>query len=297
MNVETAAETLGLSPRRVRDLINLGQLAASKGKDGWEITPEALKSISVVKRPAPVAKRKHLIIPDVQAKDGVPLEHLAWVGEYIADKRPDVVVCIGDFSDLEALSSYDRGKKSFEGRRYRKDVDAARRAMGILMEPIARAAGYNPELHLTLGNHEYRIVRAVEEDARLDGTIGLGDLAYESYGWRVYDFLKIIEIDGVKYSHYFTTGVMGRPVSSAAALLREAAGSAVMGHVQYTDMAVHRKTGQTAIMCGTCYLHDEEYLGAQGNFQRRQVVMLHEVCNGIYDPMFVSLDFLKRRYA
>lgn len=44
--------------------------------------------------------RRHLVIPDVQAKDGVPLDHLEWIGRYIADKRPDVIVCIGDFADM-----------------------------------------------------------------------------------------------------------------------------------------------------------------------------------------------------
>ena len=60
---------------------------------------------------------KHLVIPDVQAKPGVPLEHLDWLGQYIVAKKPDVVVCLGDFADMESLSSYDVGKRSYEGRR------------------------------------------------------------------------------------------------------------------------------------------------------------------------------------
>jgi hypothetical protein len=241
--------------------------------------------------------RKHLVIPDTQVKDGVPTQHLEWIGQYIAEKRPDVVVCIGDFADMPSLSSYDKGKKKFEGRRYKADVAAARDAMAKLTNRFRGIAGYNPRMVLTLGNHEDRITRAVEDDAKLDGTIGLFDLGYESFGWEVHPFLKIVEIDGVQYSHYFTTGTMGRPVSSAAALLREAAGSAVMGHVQYTDMAIHRKTQKTAIFCGTCYLHDEEYLGYQGNNVRRQIVMLHEVRDGLFDPMFVSLSYLERSFG
>jgi hypothetical protein len=53
--------------------------------------------------------RMHIVIPDVQAKPGVRLDHLDWVGNYIAEKKPDVIVCIGDFADMEALSAYDRG--------------------------------------------------------------------------------------------------------------------------------------------------------------------------------------------
>ena len=42
----------------------------------------------------------HAIIPDVQARAGVDLSHLAWVGNYIAEKRPDVIVQIGDFASF-----------------------------------------------------------------------------------------------------------------------------------------------------------------------------------------------------
>ena len=111
------------------------------------------------------------------------------------------------------------------------------------------------------------------------------------------EFLKVLTVDGVEYAHYFTSGNMGRPVTSAAALLRERQNSAIMGHVQHTDMAFHKKTQNIAMFAGICYTHDEKYLGPQGNNTRRQIVMLHEVENGHFDPMFVSLKFLAKRYA
>ena len=60
----------------------------------------------------------HAIIPDCQVKDGVDLSYLTWVGKYLAEKKPDVIVQIGDFADMPSLSSYDVGRKCFEGRRY-----------------------------------------------------------------------------------------------------------------------------------------------------------------------------------
>lgn len=244
-----------------------------------------------------IRSRTHLIIPDCQVHEGVPTEHLEWVGRYIAEKRPDVIVCIGDFADMPSLSSYDKGKKRFEGRRYVSDIEAARAAMERLTKPFTSLPDYKPRMVLTMGNHEDRITRAIEDAAILEGTIGLHDLAYESFGWEVHPFLEVVEIDGVEYSHYFTSGVMGRPVTSAAALLRERAGSAVMGHVQHTDVAFHKKTQKIAIFAGTCYLHEEEYLTPQGNVQRRQIVMLYEVEDGRFDPLFVSLGYLRRKYG
>jgi hypothetical protein len=240
---------------------------------------------------------KHLIIPDTQVKPGVPLDHLTWIGQYIADKRPDVVIQIGDFADMPSLSSYDKGKKTFEGRRYKADIETTKAAMDQLMRPFAAMPDYKPRLILTLGNHEDRISRAIQDDAKLDGTIGLSDLGYEEMGWEVYPFLRVVKVDGVAYSHYFTSGTYGRSVSSASALMKQVNGSAVMGHIQYSDIHFHPKTQHFTLLVGTCYLHDEDYLGEQGNNNRRQVVMLHEVNDGRADPMFVSLDYLKRKYA
>lgn len=238
----------------------------------------------------------HLVIPDCQVKPGVPLDHLTWLGKYIAHKRPDVIVCIGDFADMPSLSSYDKGKKSFEGRRYKADVDAAKQGMANLVNGFGSIKDYSPKMILTLGNHEDRINRSVEEDAKLDGVIGIGDLEYDRF-WNVIPFLKPVSIDGIEYAHYFTTGSMGRACSSARAMLNVRHGSCIQGHHQQTDVAFHPQTQHIAIMAGCFYQHDEAYLGAQGNVVRRQVWVLHEVNNGLFDPMPVSLDFLRRRYG
>lgn len=243
------------------------------------------------------------VIPDVQAKPGVDISHLTWIGNYIADKEPDHLVCIGDFNDLPSLSSYDIGKAEAEGKRYAEDIKFGKHAMSKLLAPIKERnkntkVKYKPEMDLTLGNHEVRIERTVEENPRLIGTMSLDDLGYEEAGWRVHPFLKVIKIGGIEFSHYFTSGVLGRPVTSAAALLRIRQCSAVQGHVQHTDVAFHPKTGNIGMFVGTCYLHDENYLGEQGNNQRRQIVMLHEVDGtGRFDPMFVSLEFLRKNYS
>lgn len=246
--------------------------------------------------------RTHLIIPDCQVAPGVPTDHLEWIGNYIVEKKPDVIVQIGDFADMPSLNSYTKGKRESEGKRLANDISSVSRAMERLIKPMhdynrVSEEKYSPEMHLTLGNHEYRMEREVEENPKLEGMFHMGDLGYEDAGWTVHDFLKVVELDGVEYAHYFTSGNMGRPVTSAAALLRERQKSAVMGHVQHTDMAFHKKTQNIAMFCGIAYMHDEKYLGPQGNSTRRQIVMLHEVEDGKFDPMFVSLRFLQKRYS
>lgn len=252
---------------------------------------------------------KHLVIPDTQVKPGVPLDHLSWVGQYIVDKRPDVVVMIGDFADMESLSSYDVGKKSFEGRRYQADIKAARDGMELLVAPLValnrqlarrKEKQYRPRMVLTLGNHENRITKAVENDAKWDGVISVKDLGYEEYGWEVIPFLEPIIIDGIAYCHYFTTGVLGRPCTSARAMLTKKHMSCVAGHQQGRDIAYATKadgTNMFGLIAGSFYLHDEAYLNYQTNNHWRGIYVLHEVNDGACDEMPVSINYLKKKYG
>ena len=240
------------------------------------------------------------VLPDTQAKHGQDFTFLKRIGTYIAEKRPERIVHLGDFADMSSLSSYDKGKASFEGRRYTKDVDAAKRAMDALMGPIRAVRGYKPHLTMLLGNHEARITRAAEEQSELEGLISTDDLGYAKHGWDVHGFLKPVRLDGVMFSHYFTSGVMGRPVTSATALLSKKHMSCVAGHQQGKQIAYAvRADGSTitGMIVGSCYEGNEAYLGPQGNKHWRGMVFLHDVRNGSFDEMFISLSYLKRRYG
>jgi hypothetical protein len=72
---------------------------------------------------------KHMVIPDTQVKPDSDYSHMRWAGHYAAEKKPDVIVHLGDHWDMPSLSSYDVGKKSFEGRRYTKDIESGIDAM------------------------------------------------------------------------------------------------------------------------------------------------------------------------
>lgn len=250
----------------------------------------------------------HLMIPDVQSKEGVPMDHLKWLGQYIVDKKPDVIIQIGDWADLPSLSSYDKGKRAFEGRRYKKDITAARKAMDILLGPMkeynarmraTRHGQYKPRMVLTLGNHEQRIERAVEAQAELEGIIGYHDLPYED--WEVHDYLKPVVIDGVLYAHFLSNPMTGKPYSGTVlSQLAKVQHSFCIGHKQTLDVATYfTPLGKQTwgIQAGAFYQHIEEYKGYQGNAHWRGIVVLHDVHDGCFDPMFVSLDYLRKRYA
>ncbi len=255
---------------------------------------------------------KHLLIPDTQVRPDVPTDHLEAIGNYIVDHKPDVIVHIGDHYDLPSLSGYEkRGSKYFEGKRYKDDIWAGWESMAVLMGPINRLnsrlkrrkqAPYRPRMVFTLGNHEYRIVRAINDDPRLDGTLGLHHLKLDSFGWEVHDFLDIVTIDGIRYSHYHCNpnSLMGTPVSgSMDTILKNIGYSFTMGHQQTLKYGVQYLgdgTVRQGLIAGAFYQHDEEYKNPQGNKHWRGCVIKHEVREGRYDPCFLSMEYLLKEW-
>lgn len=246
--------------------------------------------------------KRHIMVPDMQIHPDLTKDHCTWIGKFIADSQPDVVVNIGDFADMPSLSSYDMGRKAGEGARYSRDIEAVQEGMERMMAPIARKTRYNPELHLTLGNHEERILRHVNSYPHLEGTLGYEDLGYEEFGWTVHEFLKPVLVDGIAYAHYFSNPFSGKPMGgSASNVLKNVGMSCVQGHKQTLETATRTCpiTGKQewCIIAGAAYPYDFPYKGPTGNKHWRGVVVLNEVGDGDFDPSFVSLAYLEKNYG
>ena len=210
-----------------------------------------------------------LIIGDPHAHPDYDNDRFFHLGNFIIRNQPDYIVCLGDFADMPSLSSYDRGTRGFEGRRYRNDVIAALDAQDILFNPLKeynaekrknKQKQYKPKLYMCLGNHEDRITRATNSSPELDGAISIDDLQYEKYGWKVTPFKSVLTIKGISFSHYFTTGVSGRAISSTHIghmLVSKLHCSAVQGHSHlYNHAEQTRPDGQKIFgLSGGCYSH------------------------------------------
>lgn len=253
----------------------------------------------------------HLVIPDTQVRPGISLDYLGWIGEYIVRKQPDVIVHLMDHADMASLSSYDKGKRSAEGKRVQDDINAAIKGMEVLLKPLRdlqekqRKNGeevYSPRMVATLGNHEDRITRHVEANPELHGFLSIDDLKYAEMGWEVYPFLTPVEIDGITYCHYFPNVMTGKPLGGTAANMLKVIGkSFTMGHRQVLDVA-HRQLPtngerQWGLIAGAAYVHDEHYKGVQGNHHWRGIILKHNVKDGGYDPTFVSMDWLQKEFG
>lgn len=253
--------------------------------------------------------RKHLYIPDTQIRKGVPLDHLAWAGQFAVDHKPDEIILAGDWYDMPSVSSYNSNLE-LEGQRLKEDLEAGSRGLALFMGPIAaeverirknKKKHWNVRVHVTLGNHEERLLRFVNNNPVLHGLIGYDLFDFERWGIHVHDFLKPVEIDGIFYCHYFSNPKNGRPIGGMIETRLKTIGTSfTQGHMQgFQYGELERPTGKVdhGMIAGSFYAHREGYRGHQGNGHWQGIVMKHEVLDGQYDLMKVSLGYLKRKYG
>ncbi len=257
------------------------------------------------------AYRDHLIIGDSHSKPDVSNDRFKWLGELIMERQPEVIIDIGDSADMASLCSYDVGSVRAEGRRYADDIKAYKDAQKKLFAPMVKYNNthskwkkkqYKPELIKTRGNHEHRITRAANETPAMYGHLKLEDLQEASFGWDCYDFLKPAVIDGIAYQHYFTSGVMGRPiggVNHARTLVSKCYMSCEQGHSHMRDFWEDTKVDGSKVfglVVGCYFGHAEEYTSENHRFWRG-ITYLREVREGQGEPEFIAYDEIRRKYG
>lgn len=241
---------------------------------------------------------KVMFISDTQVKEGVCINHIKALGNYLQEHKMDYIVHIGDHWDMPSLSTHDTpGSMEWEGRRYAKDINSGLFAL----EHIKNQRGVKKIF--CMGNHENRINRAINNDPRLIGCMGTDDLRLKALGWDAKEFLEIVNIGGVRFSHYFVnphSRVKSSISGSMDTMLKNLGFSFAMGHAQELKFARHNLpdgTVRQGLVCGSFYSHDENYMGRQGNkCHWRGVIQMNELQNGAYDPCFLSLEYLVKNY-
>lgn len=242
-------------------------------------------------------KRRHFIIPDTQAKAGVPTDHFRWLAQAIEEYKPDRVIHLGDHWDFQSVSRHAAaGSKEKEGQRILKDIEAGNEALAMLGDIKA-------DKYILRGNHEHRLNRFIDENPILEGVVGEHLFNDRQLGWKPVLYKhgspQAIELDGVHYAHFFANPNTGKPIGGTASYKLAAIGSPfVQGHVQGYDIGTKQyATGRTirGIVAGSCYLHDEPYKG-MANSHWRGAVVLNEVERGEFSEMPLTMDYLCRKY-
>lgn len=250
--------------------------------------------------------KRYLVVPDLQVREGVPLNHCSWLSHYAMDKAPDVIVFLGDIFDMPSLSSYDkRGSRSAEGKRIRRDVAAGHRALEMIVGPW-RKAGWVPEMHVTIGNHEDRWDRALEESPHmLEGMFPNDDpFRFHDYSIRAHPFLKKVTLDGVRYAHFHPEGPGGKVTQTrngapnATEQIRRQQCSATAGHSQGLSVGIMETPSgiRRGVIAGSYYLHSEGYMRGLDRQHWRGLVLKNHVRYGQYAFSEVELSWLQAKY-
>ncbi|QIG73061.1 constituent protein [Rhizobium phage RHph_N3_19] len=249
----------------------------------------------------------HLILPDLHSHPDFSNDRADWMGKLIVDLKPDVVVNLGDQWDFASMAGYDKGKKSFWGRTFRKDIDAGLDFDERLWAPIRKAKKKRPYSVFLEGNHEYRLKRAIELQPELEGTIGFGDLQLDKNYDEIVEYSGgtpgVTEVDGVHYAHYFVSGVLGRAISGehpAYSLISKQYTSCTCGHIHTTDYAVRtdpRGKKLMGLVAGVGIDYQTPWAGNINSLWWRGVIIKREVINGTYSPQWVSMEELRRIYS
>lgn len=251
--------------------------------------------------------KTHLVIPDSHAHYKHNNNRAEWVGKLIRDIKPDVVVDLGDSADMPSLADMDKGKRTFQGRTYQKDIEAHNDFHDRLWNEVKKSKKKLP-LRVTLhGNHEHRIDRALDNNPALEGVISYDDLNLD----RWYDVVVpytggtpgVIDLDGVHYAHYFVSGVMGRAISGehpAYTLLSKKHVSCTAGHLHTFDYCTRTRADGQKIMglVAGCYQdYDSEWAGEICGLWDKGVVVKRGVEKGCYDLEWISIERLKKEYG
>lgn len=252
--------------------------------------------------------KSYLIIPDQHAHPNFNNDRADWLGKFMYDVKPDVVVNMGDAADMESLSNY-KSISDFSSVSYGKDIDAHLDFQDRLWHKFRKAKKKQPYKVVLHGNHEDRLRKVLKESPHLAGE--RFGLSFKNYQFSDYYHEQIpyegntpgvFTSDGVNFAHYFVSGIMGRPISGehhATSLINKYHGSCVCSHSHLADWSIRTDSNDRKIMglVAGCYQdYESTWAGRTNKMWWRGVVMLYGVDHGEFDPEFISLQRIRREY-
>lgn len=248
-----------------------------------------------------MAGKVHLVIGDSHAHPDHNNDRFIWLGKLIHDIKPDVVVNIGDLADMPSLCMHSKPIE-LEGARYRRDCEAAYDAQEKLFHEVRKHKKRLPRFVWTLGNHDVRPQRFVEANPVFQNHVRNEDIGYRDFPWEVVPFLETITIDNIDYSHYFTSGIMGRPIGGthpAWTIIKKRNRSATCGHSHVLDYKIDKTPGQSLMGLVTGHYLDYRpgYAGPANEMWSSGIAICNNVDNGLYDFQWLSIGAIRKEYG
>jgi hypothetical protein len=253
-----------------------------------------------------------LVIPDSHDDPLVSQERYEWLGKLIVKLRPDIVVELGDFADLNSISHYDKGTVRAENKRLERDITSAKEARRLLTAPLrqlqqaqrsSKHKVYKPRLIALAGNHEYRIQRYMEDNPTLYGMWTQDVSGAKEQGWEFYNFGEVVEVEGIKFCHFFTKRSSNKGYSGdymTMHMVRDIQQSCIQGHSHRFEFRTFKTPfGKpvNVVVAGCYFGHHQDYAGNDNNSWWRGVLVLRNVKDGDFDLEQISYEQMETRYG
>jgi len=235
-------------------------------------------------------------------------ERFDWVGQFLFDLRPDLVIDLGDGADMRSLNSYESNNpRQIVSRNYQADIEAYNDSQERLRWKFRHAKKKKPYWVGLEGNHEYRIKKAVAHDPRLEGEkygVSFGHLQtdhwFDEYHEYKHQAPAIADYCGVDFAHFFTSGNSPAATSGvhhAYTIINNRHNSSVCGHSHKRDLYFKDGAGSIGLVVGCLKGAEEDWAGQSNRDWWHGLVVLRELEKGMFEPEFVSLKQLRELYG
>jgi hypothetical protein len=236
---------------KVASILGISRQAATrKIKRALDEYPAKLPSSQEPIKPASNVTRVLLFCDrHEQPGFGEDFKEMMWLADLANDKKPHVIVDIGDTQDFLSLCSHQRNE-TWSGK--------LKPSLAKELEHAAKMyAAFNKRLKhkcrkvVTLGNHEHRLWTFENENPEMHGipsTIYTKDIL-EASGWEWHKYGEYVNIDGVDFTHVPFNG-MGKPVggdNSCKQLAEKSTRDVVYGHTHALQLVMAHKFGQRSV--------------------------------------------------
>lgn len=255
-----------------------------------------------------------LILPigdaHISAEDD--LERFKYLSKFIVDKKPDVIVFMGDFLTMDALNFFDKDKrKKLEGKRYKKEIDKGNEALDIIFFDLLELQEklrqqklkiYKPEIYFLEGNHSFRVKRYLEIDPTFEGLIGIEqDLKLKERNIKFIPYREYLDLNGIAFTHIpFNKCKEISGVNITRKISQVLYTSCVFAHVHSMEYESFKRHGQKdlqQILSVGCYFEKhEDYVHGRITEYWKGLVLLDSFKSGRFDIQTFSLETLKRKY-
>lgn len=258
-----------------------------------------------------MTKRTTVVFSCAHTDPDASNERFDWLGSFLYDLKPDMVIDLGDGADMRSLNTFDtRYPQAVVNQSYEKDINIYNDAMERMRWKFRQSKKKRPFYVGFEGNHENRIKKAIAHDPRLEGSkygISFGHLQTSHWFDEYHEYANsgpaLADYDGVIYGHYVSSGNFGSAMATkhhGYSLVEKLASSATVGHTHkfsYFYKGDARPSPLHGLVVG-CFKGKEEGWAGQSNGEwRKGVAVKRELENGNYDLEWVSMSRLKKEYG